>query len=440
MNRRSSLEQRWFVCAVLILFSTAPVSLGALTTNPPQSSSQSSNNAQEIRPDARGLRLENLFVARETQGTLFDNVVATLRSKYYDKTFRNEVLPQLVSQYAERAKQAKTLEQEREVVEELLSHIPSSHLGLLSKRSHHDVMFDLLGREYPTFGFQVMKVSGNFYAFAVFEGGPGEKAGVRPWDRILTIDGVPVNQSPRLDWRSDDAYIGDDRDPPVHYLMADKADIIKVKIERSRGKQLSVSVPAEDYSALDAAKASARVYSSGNKCIGYLHLWYVHIDGAHELLKKELDGQFADCAAFVFDLRGRGGSAAVIAKILDVLKQDNSARHRPVIALIDRQSRSAKDVLAYELKTRGLARLVGEPTAGAVIPASFADVGHDSVLMFPSFKLPRYTDLLESKPVQPDVLVERAGPMSGGDDPILKAGLAEATKLITSGARPNAVQ
>ena len=57
-------------------------------------------------------------------------------------------------------------------------------------------------------------------------------------------------------------------------------------------------------------------------------------------------------------------------------------------------------------------------------------MGHDTVLMFPSFKLGPYTDLLEFKPVQPDVFVERAGPLSAGEDPILKAGIAEEVRLI----------
>jgi hypothetical protein len=66
--------------------------------------------------------------------------------------------------------------------------------------------------------------------------------------------------------------------------------------------------------------------------------------------------------------------------------------------------------------------------------------------MFPSFKLPRYTDLLELKPVEPDVLVERAGPYSAGKDPILEAGIREATQvsrassLKKAATAPGAVQ
>jgi len=159
-----------------------------------------------------------------------------------------------------------------------------------------------------------------------------------------------------------------------------------------------------------------------------VHFWHVHLAGVPELLKSAFDDELSRCDALVVDLRGRGGNGMAIARIVDVLKTDHEKRHRPIVALIDRQSRSAKDVLAYEFKNKGVATLVGEPTAGAVIPASFADVGHETILMFPSFKLPRYTDLLEHKPVDPDVLVTRAGPLSAGDDPILKAGVAEAAK------------
>jgi hypothetical protein len=76
-------------------------------------------------------------------------------------------------------------------------------------------------------------------------------------------------------------------------------------------------------------------------------------------------------------------------------------------------------VLAYEFKQRGI-RIVGEASAGAVIPATFADVGYDSVLMFPSSRLPKYSDLLELKPTPPDVMVERAGMFAAGQDPILE--------------------
>jgi carboxyl-terminal processing protease len=400
----------------------AHVQLDALTVQ--EVKAQSSETTQP------GLRLESLIPFRETAGTLFENVVSVLRAKYYDQGFRSETLPRLVSEYSARANRAQTLAEQRAVVHDFLSHIPSSHLGLLSKRTFQCFTSDLQGRPYPTFGFQLQNLQGKFYAYSVLEGGPAARAGLLSWDRIVKIDGLPVERSPRLDWRSDDAFIPDDRDPPVHHLIADRGDAIQLDVERKPGKHLKITINADQYSSFAAAKVSARVIRSGNRSFGYLHFWFIHMSGVPELLKQTLEADFANCDGLILDLRGRGGNGNALAPLLQTLREERSARNRPIVALFDRQSRSAKDVLAYELKRTGLARIVGEKTAGAVIPATFADVGHDSVLMFPSFKLGRYTDLLEHKGVEPDLFVERARPFSAGRDPILEAGLAELRRMV----------
>jgi hypothetical protein len=43
--------------------------------------------------------------------------------------------------------------------------------------------------------------------------------------------------------------------------------------------------------------------------------------------------------------------------------------------------------------------------------------------------MPKYTDLLESKGVDPDLFIERGMPFGGGADPILEAGVNEAARL-----------
>ena len=363
---------------------------------------------------------------------LFESVVEVLQNRYFDEQFRNNVLPNLASEFRDKARQTKSLNEGRQVVHDFLSRIPASHLGLLSRETYRNVIDELWGRPYPTFGMQLVEVSGDQYAFMVLEGGPAERAGILAWDRIVSIDGVKTAQSPRLDWRSDDAYLSDDRDPPVRAILANAGDTIRLKLSRRAGQFLELNVKADHYSAFQAAQASARILTAGERNFGYIHFWFVHIKGVPELLREKLEGDFSNCDGIILDLRGRGGSGSMIGRILEVLRRDASYRGRPVVALVDRQSRSAKDVLAFELRRTGLARVVGEKTAGAVIPATFANVGHDSILMFPSFKLPRYTDLLEFKPVEPDVFVERAGPNSAGVDPILKRGLAEVAKLSTN--------
>jgi carboxyl-terminal processing protease len=363
---------------------------------------------------------------------LFESVVEVLQNRYFDEQFRNKVLPGLASEFRDKAKQTRTLKESRQVVHDFLSRIPASHLGLLSRDTYRNVIEDLWGRPYPTFGMQLVEIKGEHFAFMVLEGGPAEKAGILPWDRIVSMDGVPTSESIRLDWRSDDAHLPDDRDPPVRGILANTGDDVRFKISRKKGQFIELSVRAQRYSAFQAARASARILKAGGRTFGYIHFWFVHISGVPELLSEKLEADFSGCDGIILDLRGRGGNGAMIARILEVLRNDTIQRRRPIVALVDRQSRSAKDVLAYELRRTGLARVIGEKTAGAVIPATFANVGHDSILMFPSFKLPRYTDLLEFKPVEPDVFVERAGPYSAGVDPILDKALAEISKPTSS--------
>jgi carboxyl-terminal processing protease len=379
-------------------------------------------------PPSPQLQALSQFQFSETSGTLFENVAKVLADRFVDEEFRKKQLPALVERYRAQAAAAASLRDQRQVVHELLSHIPASHLGLLSKQAHRSMMADLTQAPYPSFGFQAIGSGTNTYAAMILESGPAARAGLLMGDRLVTIDGTPIEESTRLDWRTDDAFIGDERDPSVRGLIAAAGDRIALRVERRPGEFVNISVTAEEFTAFDAAEASVRVIRTGDISVGYLHFWYVHVAGVPELITRAVEGRFKNVNALVIDLRGRGGSASEVTRIIEVVDKFRKRTEKPVVALADRQSRSGKDLLVYEFKQRGI-RIVGEASAGAVIPATFADVGFDSVLMFPSFRLPKYSDLLELKPIPPDVLVERAGVFAAGQDPILDAGLKEARRL-----------
>ncbi|UCE59470.1 MAG: hypothetical protein JSU63_18755 [Phycisphaerales bacterium] len=366
--------------------------------------------------------------ADEPQGSLFDNVVAALEERYYDVEFRENVMPGIVERYRTRAQAVTAPGEQRQIVHEFLSNIPSSHTCLLSKRSHEHMIDELMNRDAPTFGFSVIEHDGKHYAHDILEGGPGDKAGLLRGDRIVLIDGILPDNSPRLDWRTDDAYLPD---PPLRLCLGEAGDVIRLHVERRPGEYRDIKVPCRLYSSFKAAESSARIIESGGKRIGYLHLWLIHMTGVDTLLREKLDAEFAECDAFVFDLRGRGGNAFMVSRILDILEGTSSNWDKPVVALTNRLSRSAKDVIAYEIRERDIGLLVGETTSGAVIPATMHDVGYETYLMFPSFVLPRYSDVLEFVGVEPHVVVEEPGPYSAGKDPILETGLREAARLAS---------
>jgi C-terminal processing protease CtpA/Prc len=336
----------------------------------------------------------------------------------FDKEFRKEKLPDLAQKYRPQAEGADSLEKERNVIHRFLSEIPVSHLALYSIDTYSSLVNELKNKKMPTLGFSLVGHDGKLFVHRLLDGGPAHEKGLLRFDRIIEVDGQPVWKSNRLDWRSDDAALPD---PPVHNLLCEEGETVTLLVERMPGTAFEVQVTSRRYSGFDAAKASSRIISFQGKRFGYIHFWYIHNTGPSRLLSEKIKGDFSKCDGLVLDLRGRGGSATMVSKMVSTLiKQWHP---RPLTVLVDRTTRSAKEVLTYEIKERWLGLIVGERTAGAVIPARFKKVGRDSVLMFPSFTLGQYTHAIEGSGIEPDIPVRDSGPYSAGADPILEAGL-----------------
>ncbi|MFQ5748804.1 MAG: S41 family peptidase [Planctomycetota bacterium] len=354
-------------------------------------------------------------------GELFDRVVSTLESRFYDKGFRTSVLPQLALKYRPFALQAGGLNQERQVIHDLLARIPTSHLGLHSQATYRDLLDELANRPHPTFGVVLVERNEAYYVASVLEGGSAAMAGLLRGDRVLEVDEVPVEWSPRLDWRGDDAALPD---PPEHFLVCrDEGDAVSLLVERTPGVRMGLRLEGAEYCAFEASQAGARVIEQGGRRFGYVHFWYIPFAGTTRLLTRLAREDFRNCDGLILDLRGHGGSAGAVFLLVSALSGDNPVWTRPFVALIDRGTRSAKEVLAYELKKNHAGILVGEKTAGAVIPATFQEVGSDTVLMFPSFTLGRFTKILEGQGVEPDVEASDSLPFAAGADPILYRGV-----------------
>ncbi len=351
--------------------------------------------------------------AERPAGALFEQVVAVLEDRETGAGVRRGELPALAARYRAAARLSEPAE-ERAVVHAMLAELGVSHLALLSEHSYRAVMAELAGELQPTLGCGIAVTAGQAYVTAVLEGGPAERAGLTNGDRVLALDGVPVLESPRLDWRSDDAALPG---PALHGVRVRAGDVVQWTVAARPGEVRLVPVAAARYSALRAAEESVAAIDLGDVRMGYVHLWYMHDRGLSALLRRALRGALARCDVLVLDLRGRGGSAAAVFAVLKILERDG----RPLLCLIDRGTRSAKEVLAYEVRRRGLGRLVGERTAGAVIPAYFTRVGDDAVLMYPGHALDEYTEALEGVGVRPDLIAPGRGPYSAGHDAILRA-------------------
>jgi C-terminal processing protease CtpA/Prc len=367
---------------------------------------------------------------------LFDSAARVVKQYWPDTLARRTVVEPLIEAHRERARAARTFGDEVDVVRSLLSRIPSSHLGLMSETSYRSISRALVGTREPMFGMHLMQWKGRWFATEVLDGGPAHRAGIRPWDEVLTIDGVTPSLSVRLDYRTDDAYLPDDRDPPVHPLIADPTSIARFRIQQAPGASRVLDLAAETYSAMDGTFASLRVIDVDGVRVGYIHLFYMHLSNQFRWLAERFDHEWANIDALVLDLRGRGGDGRLAYEIADLLSPQRTQRFRgPVVALQDRQTRSAKELLLDALRVRNVARLVGEASAGAVVPSGSRSIGHGMLLMMPVAVPDMVQERLELHPINADVNVEWGGPLSGNFDPILDAGLREISRLVATTGR-----
>lgn len=353
-----------------------------------------------------------------TRGRLFDRVVDELQRGFYDRDFTTAALPALAERFRPSARAASDAAEERAVVHALLAKVPASHLALLSDATYEHLENELFGRDEDTFGLQLLEVGGRFFVDSLLDGGPAQAAGLQRGDRVLSIDGRAPGRSPRLDWRADDAHLPD---LPVHDLLATAGDKVSFVVEPTPDAAREVEVVARPYSALRASKASIAILEHDGQRLGYVHLWFVFDGESVALLRRALRA-FAGCDGVIVDLRGRGGSGLECAPLVALLQRASAGL--PLAALIDARTRSAKEIIAFEFQQRRVGILVGEATAGAVVPASFAPLDHGAVLMYPRARLSRYSDLIEGCGVAPDIVAVDRPLFANGSDPILMAAIA----------------
>ena len=274
------------------------------------------------------------------------------------------------------------------------------------------------------FGFQLVGLEQGYFVDWLYEGGPAQRAGLLRGDQVLSIDGVEPASSERFDWRTDDSALPD---PPLHAVLASAEDTIEVTFRRTQGGEVQKTrVSAAEYSGWKGTEASVQVHEVGDYSVGYVHYWFIPMAGGSKLMRQLCNETFADCDALVWDLRGRGGAAHEAFALVKMLDQAEGIWKKPLVLLVHDDSRSAKEVISSDLQRNESALVVGEQTHGAVIPATFADVGSETFLMFPSMSLGDYTKRLEGKGVTPDIPVAYPLPWTAGADPMLKAGLIAA--------------
>jgi C-terminal processing protease CtpA/Prc len=249
-------------------------------------------------------------------------------------------------------------------------------------------------------------------------GSAGFESQILLGDEIVSLNGVPVEQSRRL------ILAGQEHRRGLFFIQVDVDEDVEIAFRqrqnsncRSASLQGRAAVPAEQ-----VIQLSARVIESGTNRFGYLRFWNLMSMRTPALVQQVMAEKFADCDMLIFDLRGRGGLIPAVIAVDRVIREAGV----PVIAITDDLTRSAKEMLSLLIKKYPHVTVVGQRTAGAVTGATMMRLPSGNGFMYPVVSteaLKRFTDdvVLEGVGVEPDVEVDFQLPWCCGNDRLLEA-------------------
>ncbi|MFA7272445.1 MAG: S41 family peptidase [Crocinitomicaceae bacterium] len=236
--------------------------------------------------------------------------------------------------------------------------------------------------QYGGIGAVIRKIKGNTYIIEPYEGSPSVQAGLRAGDKILSIDGISMEDK--------------SSDVVSTALKGPKGTTIKVEIERDGTKQ-TLSVTRDEIKLPDVP------YSGIIKDnIGYIKLNSFTQTAAADVEKAFTDLKSQGMTELVLDLRGNGGGLLIEAvKIVNlfvkrgqtvvttkgrveeenrVYKTSNNPQDLdiPVIVLIDENSASASEIVAGSLQDLDRAAILGTTSYGKGLVQRVYDLKYGS--------------------------------------------------------------
>ena len=373
-----------------------------------------------------------LRAASEETLKTFDRCWSTVQKRFYDRDLHGVDWEAVRDRYRARAADAEPGDELHDLLREMLGELNASHTTILEADVYKMMMAELGNKPGPNCGVTLAADErGRLFVRTLYEGGPGEQAGLLRGDEVLSIDGQdPVQSGQLVDAGFDPGFGGG----PLYFLRPDLERSLWLEVQSGRdGDGLRVvPVRALRMNGVDAARNSVRVIERSGVRVGTLHVWFCS-RGVTRVVKDALRGPLKDCDALVLDLRGRGGLLDVALGILDLFEAGRDVGHqtsreevlwrKPVVFLIDGRSRSAKEIMAYWIRRRALGRLVGESTEGAVLAAGFYPMPDGSWLELAVMDVPVEPGVrLEGVGVAPDDEVESFLPYSRGLDLIHETG------------------
>ena len=372
--------------------------------------------------------------AEASQRAVFDRVWSTARSEIYPASLEARFSPEIYQTLATRSEQAHSLEDLAAILNPFLDSLGISHTKFYQI---HDPDYSFMRTLFSTgdpdshpiwqIGFQWREERLGYRVREALEGLPAARAEIRRGDLITTCDR--------------------DRFHPYHCFQTGRP--VALGILRG-GHRFRVSVqPVHESLArsfIRAMRNSVRVFEIGGRRIGYLHFWVGALDENTSSYDAILRDELFSTDALILDLRGGFGGASLervdaffpnrssYARIQgidrygaptkpEIWPEKSNPRHyaKPLMVLINEGVRSGKEMMAFQFKKTGRAKLIGTRTAGMFVAGQmlFSDEKHDYMLYLAAQGVLLDSVNLEGVGVAPDIEVPYPINRSLGFDPQL---------------------
>ncbi len=253
--------------------------------------------------------------------------------------------------------------------------------------------------------------SGKLEVVAPIAGSPAEKAGIRPRDRIVKIEGISTT-----DLTLDEA---------AARMRGPIGSLVTLLIERDGEGEKEIRV-VRDRIALNPVVAELRSTPQGTP-FGYLRLTQFNANASMELAHAITSLEKKGAAAYILDLRNNPGgllqAGVEIARLwLDsgtivytVNRQGIQGSFEafgpaltddPLVILVNQGTASASEILAGALQDNGRAKLVGETTFGKGLIQSLFELSDGSGLAvtIAKYETPNHRDI-NKLGIKPDTVV-----------------------------------
>jgi carboxyl-terminal processing protease len=300
-------------------------------------------------------------------GWLLQEGVEREENVYVQVRVFQEVVERVADQYVDEVDRSSLYEA---AIEGLLDDLGDPNTSFISARAYEEFEIRTTSGEYGGVGLEVVERDGYVTVVAPIPGTPGARAGIRPGDRFVEIDGRPAEG-----WPVDRA---------VQVLRGDPGSPVDVKMGRPGVEEPIPFTLTREAIQLRAVPFST-VLEGG---IGYVPLQVFRSTSAAEVeavVDSLVDG---GARGLILDLRGNPGglldqgigiTQLFLERGATVVETRGRARGQsqsfaserapvfpdlPVVVLVDATSASASEIVAGALQDHDRALVVGQPTFG----------------------------------------------------------------------------